>query len=105
MKALQFDVTVPRYVAGRILGAVSKPLFWSGLSCLRYLDVAESAPPGPDWVRIRTKYGGICDSDWGLIHLHDSPYLSPFGSQRFPIGHEDLGTIMEEWVPESGVYL
>jgi L-iditol 2-dehydrogenase len=95
MKALQFDVTVPRYVAGRILGAVYKPLFWSGLSCLRYLDLPEPALPGPDWVKIRTKYGGICGSDWGLIQLHNSPYLSPFSSKRFVIGHENLGTIVE----------
>jgi threonine dehydrogenase-like Zn-dependent dehydrogenase len=57
--------------------------------------VAEPALPGADWVKIRTIYGGICGSDWGLIQLHNSPYLSPFGSERFVIGHENLGTIAE----------
>jgi threonine dehydrogenase-like Zn-dependent dehydrogenase len=95
MKAIQFDVSVPRYVLGKALGTLYKPFFWSGLSCLRYGDVAEPALPGPDWVKIETHYGGICGSDWGLIHLHDSPYLSPFSSDRFIVGHENLGTITE----------
>jgi L-iditol 2-dehydrogenase len=95
MKALQFNVSVPRYVAGKVLGSLYTPLYWSGLSCLRYGDVAEPALPGADWVRIKTRYGGICGSDWGLIHLHDSLYLSPFGSQQFILGHENLGTIVE----------
>jgi threonine dehydrogenase-like Zn-dependent dehydrogenase len=95
MKAIYFEISVPRYVVGKALGPIYKPLYWSGLSCLRYGDVPEPALPGPDWVKIRTRYGGICGSDMGLIRLHESPYLSPFGSQRFVIGHENLGTITE----------
>ena len=95
VKAIYFDISVPRYVIGKALGALYKPLYWSGLSCLRYGRVPEPALPGPDWVKIRTRYGGICGSDWGLILLHQSPYLSPFGSDRFVIGHENLGTIAE----------
>ncbi len=95
MKTIQFHVSVPRYVTGKVLGAVHKPLYWSGLSCLRYGDLPKPVLPGPDWVQIKTRYGGICGSDWNLIHLHDSPYLSPFGSERFIIGHENLGTIAE----------
>ena len=95
MKALQFDVSVPRYVAGKVLGALYRPLYWSGLSCLRYGNVAEPALPGPDWVKIKTRYGGICGTDWGMIHLDSSPYLSPFSSEQFIIGHENLGTIVE----------
>ena len=95
MKALHFKASVPRYVAGKVLGALYRPLFWSGLSCLRYGDVAEPALPGADWVKIRTQYGGICGTDLGLIHLHSSPYLSPFTSDQFVVGHENLGTIVE----------
>jgi L-iditol 2-dehydrogenase len=95
MNAIQFDLSVPRYVAGKVLGAVYKPLYWSGLSCVRYRQTPEPTLPGPDWVKIQTRYGGICGSDWNLIQLHDSPYLSPFGSQQFIVGHENLGTISE----------
>lgn len=95
MEAIFFDTSVPRYVAGRVLGALYKPLYWSGLSCLRYGDFPEPTLPGPDWVRIKTQYGGICGSDWGLIHLHSSLYLSPFSSKRFVVGHENLGTVVQ----------
>ena len=95
MEALQFDVSVPRYIAGKVLGAVYEPLFWSGLSCLRYGQIDEPSLPGPDWVKIHTRYGGICGTDWGLVHLHNSLYLAPFGSERFVLGHENLGTIAE----------
>jgi L-iditol 2-dehydrogenase len=95
VKAIYFDISVPRYVIGKALGALYKPLYWSGLSCLRYGDVPEPVLPGPDWVKIRTRYGGICGTDWGLILLHQSPYLTPFGSNHFVIGHENLGTITE----------
>ncbi len=95
MKAIYFDVSVPRYVVGKAAGPLYKPLYWSGLSCLRYGDIPEPALPGPDWVKIRTRYGGICGTDWGLVFLHQSPYLTPFGSERFVIGHENLGTIAE----------
>ena len=95
MEALQFDVSVPRYIAGKVLGAVYEPLLWSGLSCLRYGEIDEPSLPGPDWVKIHTRYGGICGTDWGWIHLHNSLYLAPFGSERFVLGHENLGTIAE----------
>ena len=48
MEALQFDISVPRTMAGKVLGAVYEPLFWSGLSCLRYGQADEPALPGPE---------------------------------------------------------
>jgi threonine dehydrogenase-like Zn-dependent dehydrogenase len=42
MNAIQFDVSVPRYLAGKLLGALHQPFYWSGLSCLRYGQVPES---------------------------------------------------------------
>jgi threonine dehydrogenase-like Zn-dependent dehydrogenase len=95
MQALYFDASVPRFVAGKVLGALYKPAYWSGLSCLRYGDVPEPVLPGPGWVKIRTRYGGICGSDLNGMRLHVSPYLSPFGSQPSVMGHENLGTIVE----------
>jgi threonine dehydrogenase-like Zn-dependent dehydrogenase len=95
MKAIQFDVTVPRYLLGKVFGSVYKPFFWSGLSCLHYGDAPEPTLPGPDWVKIKTRYGGICGTDWGLVRLHTSLYFSAFGSEWFIPGHENLGTIVE----------
>jgi L-iditol 2-dehydrogenase len=95
MKAIQFDATVPRYLLGKVFGTVYKPFFWSGLSCLHYGDAAEPALPGPGWVKIKTRYGGICGTDWSMVRLHTSPYLSAFSSEWFIPGHENVGTIIE----------
>lgn len=95
MRALQFDDSIPRYVLAKALGRFFPAIYWSGLGCLRYCEVAEPALPGPDWVRVRTRYGGICGSDLNAITLHDSPSVSAYTSFPFTLGHENLGTIAE----------
>jgi threonine dehydrogenase-like Zn-dependent dehydrogenase len=95
MKALQFTVSVPRYLFGKAMGAIAAEGFLSTLGPLQYREVPEPQLLGPDWVKIRTRYGGICGSDLGLVRLHSSPSLSPFGGQVFTIGHEQVGTIVE----------
>ena len=95
MKAIRFNVTITRYAAGLVLGKVSPRLLWSGLSCTYANDSPPPALPGDDWVRVATRYGGICGSDLGAIHLHTSPYLSPFVSFPYTFGHENVGVIAE----------
>lgn len=95
MKALQFDATIPRYALGLSLSKVYQPVLWSGLSCLRYRDLPEPHLPSQDWVAIKTRFGGICGSDNGLIHLHNSPSASAISSFPFIVGHENCGTIAE----------
>ncbi len=96
MNAIQFNLTVPRYVLGKTIGKVYPQVLWNGLSCT---DLAEeTAVPelrGPDWVRVKTRYGGICGSDLSTIHLNVSPYYSPFSSYPFTFGHENVGYLAE----------
>jgi len=95
MKAVQFVVSIPRYLLSKAVGPFYPPIFYSPLSCLRYVEVPEPRLPGPKWVKIKTRYGGICGSDLNLIRLHDSPALAPFGSSTFIMGHENVGTVVE----------
>jgi len=95
MKAIQFNATIPRYVLGTTLGKLFPSLLWSGLSCTYLADVPEPQLPGDEWAVINTHYGGICGSDMGAIHLHASPYFSPFLSFPFTFGHENYGSIAE----------
>lgn len=95
MKAIQFDAAIPRYALGLSLSKIYPPIFWSGLSCLRYVQVAEPHLPNDDWVVVKTRYGGICGSDTHLIHLDNSPSSSAFTSFPFTIGHENCGTIAQ----------
>ncbi|MDH3944670.1 MAG: alcohol dehydrogenase catalytic domain-containing protein [Anaerolineae bacterium] len=95
MQAIRFTVNVPRYILGRALGKLYGPIFWSGLSCTYADDVPEPELPGDQWVKIRTRYGGICGTDTSTIHLKTSPYYSPFSSSPFTLGHENVGVITE----------
>jgi L-iditol 2-dehydrogenase len=95
MKAIQLIESIPRYVLTKAIGAVYRPAFWSPLAMLQYREVAEPALPGPQWVKIKTRYGGICGSDMNTIFLKDSPALSAFVSFPFTLGHENVGIIAE----------
>jgi len=95
MKALQLTKSIPRYLLTRAIGSLYPPVFWSRLAMLQYREVAEPALPGGQWVRVRTRYGGICGSDLHTIQLQDSPTLSVFTSFPFTLGHENVGTVVE----------
>ncbi len=101
MKAIQFNAAIPRYLLGISLGKLFPGILWSGLSCTDFADIPEPNLPGPNWIKVRTRYGGICGSDTGTIHLHTSPYYSPFSSSPFTLGHENAGTVLEAG-PQAG---
>ena len=95
MQALEFDFTIPRYLVGKGLGWVFPSVYWSGISCLRHREVPEPRLPGPDWARVRVRYGGICGSDLGLVALRPSTALAGISSFPFIMGHENVGTLTE----------
>jgi L-iditol 2-dehydrogenase len=95
MKAVQLVVNIPRYVLTKAIGAVYPPVFWGPLAMLRYREVPEPVLLGPRWVKIKTRYGGLCGSDMSTILLEDSPALSAFVSPSFTLGHENMGIIEE----------
>jgi threonine dehydrogenase-like Zn-dependent dehydrogenase len=101
MKAIQLIKSIPRYVLTKAVGAVYPPVFWSPLAMLQYREVPEPALPGPQWVKMKTRYGGICGSDMSTIFLKDSPALSVFVSFPFTLGHENVGVIAEVGAPPS----
>ncbi len=95
LKAIRFHADIPRYALGLALGRIAPPVYWSGLTCTRAEEVPEPQLPGKDWVKIKTRYGGICGSDTSAIHLHTSPYFSAFTSFPFTFGHENVGRIAQ----------
>lgn len=77
------------------MSKVRPSLLWSGQSCTSYTETPLPALPGPDWVRIKTRLGGICGSDLSVIHLRTSPYYSALTSFPYTLGHENVGVISE----------
>lgn len=96
MKALQFKITVPNFLALQLLGKVDRRFFYDGpFSTVRLVDVPEPKLPGRDWVKIKIKLCGFCGSDVNLIQVKDSPMASPFTSFPCIFGHEMLGEVVE----------
>ena len=97
MKALQFNVNVPKFVAAKALRTFfGARVFYKGpVKTVQLADVPEPRLFTQDWVKIKTLYCGFCGSDLNLITLHDSPSASPFTSFPCVIGHEIVGEIIE----------
>jgi threonine dehydrogenase-like Zn-dependent dehydrogenase len=97
LKALQFNVSVPQFIAAKSLRAVmgNRVFYKSRFQTVRMVDIPEPQLPDQDWVKIRTAYCGFCGSDLNLILLHDSPTASPFTSFPCITGHEMVGEIVE----------
>lgn len=96
MKAMRFNVTIPRYALVKSLGRFRNEVFYKGPFAILYIDDV----PAPDlvnenWVKIKVSYGGVCGSDLNMVFLHDSPYAEPFIDMPYTVGHENVGTIVE----------
>jgi len=103
MKAIQYIKSIPRYALTKAAGVVYRPAFWGPQSTLQYREVPEPPLPGPQWVRVRTRYGGICGSDVSTVFLKDSPSLSAFLSFPFTLGHENVGVVAEVGPEVEGI--
>ena len=95
MRAVTFDVSVPRYLLARSLGRFTESVLVGALSGIR-LGRSELRPlPGPRWARLRILKGGICGTDLSTVTFAASPALEPFGSFPAVLGHEILATVLE----------
>lgn len=95
MQALQFSDNVPRYALTKVLGRGSSRAYWSEVGLLKLVDIPEQPLPNNEWVRVRTRFGGICGSDISLIQLHASTSTTPYTSFPFIVGHENTGRIAQ----------
>jgi len=95
MKAITFDVTVPRYLLAKGLGGITSSVTYGALSGLNLQDVPAPPLPGDHWVRLDVILAGICGSDIGNITYSSSPIMEPFGSFPAVLGHEILGRVSE----------
>ena len=95
MKAIRFVFTIPRYALGLALGKYFPRILWNGMTCSFFCEIPEPQLPSEEWVLVKTRYGGICGSDIGTIHLHTSRYYLPLNSLPLTFGHENVGTIVQ----------
>ncbi|HSM05989.1 MAG TPA: zinc-binding dehydrogenase [Longimicrobiales bacterium] len=96
MRAVSFDVTVPRFLLAKSLGQVSDAAFFGAPSGVRLVgDTNLPSLPGDRWLRLRVLKAGICGTDIGNLTYSASPAMEPFGSFPAILGHEILATVVE----------
>jgi threonine dehydrogenase-like Zn-dependent dehydrogenase len=93
VKALVFRHSLAREAASAVGGRVDQRAFVSRLAPVRIEDIDELPLPGDDWVRVETKFSGLCGSDVKQILLNgarDNP-LTALVSFPHVLGHEVVG--------------
>ena len=96
MKAVQYNFTIPNYLATRAADKLPLGLYEKGkVPGLSMIDAPSRPLPGPEWLRVRPRMAGICGSDTSLLHGTSSPVLSPFVSFPTVMGHETIADVLE----------
>ena len=93
MRGVTFDISVPRFVAGRALGGLTESVLFGRASGLSLRERPQLPLPGPAWVRAEVVACGICGSDVSALSFHQSPLLEPFASFPAVLGHEVLARV------------
>ncbi len=95
MRALVWDVSVPRYVATLATGRRVPSLMYGALSSLVLRDdVPLPALPGDDWAELAPIQTGLCGTDLSFLQFKASPLLSVFESSPSVLGHEIVARVV-----------
>lgn len=97
MRAITFDISMPRIAAAKILGVASSRAFVSSWAPVRCQHVPDPRLLGDDWVLVEPRRAGICGSDIMQVFIKagmDNP-LSAVVSAPHVMGHEVVGTVIE----------
>jgi len=97
MKALTFDLHLPRLAWARALGSVSANGYLNSFGPLRLAEVPDARILGDRWVVVETKACGICGSDVKEVFMDaavDNP-LTAVISFPHVMGHEHVGVVAD----------
>lgn len=87
-----------RVIATKILGRLWRGAYFSPIAPVFYKEMPSPPLPGPRWVRVKTRLGGICGSDLHLVYIEGSLSVAPAalpGHARMYLGHEAVGEVVE----------
>lgn len=96
MRAVVFELSIPKYVAAKALGKRVPALYDGAPSCLKLRDdVPEPELPGEGWVRLRPILSGVCGTDLSIVYFKQSLTLTPYATFPFVLGHEVLARVID----------
>ena len=103
MRALVWNLSIPRYVAALATRRKVPSLMYGALSGLSLRDVPAPVLPGPRWAVLAPRRTGLCGSDLAFLSFKASPTLSVFQSMPAVLGHEILADVVEVGADARGV--
>lgn len=102
--ALQYSFSIPNYLRVRAADRLPlRSLSTGNIPGLDLIEVERTPLPGPDWVRLRPIYTGICGSDISMLTNRSGPSLMPFVSFPLVPGHEVVAAVSEMGDSVSGL--
>jgi threonine dehydrogenase-like Zn-dependent dehydrogenase len=93
MRALVFDLSIPKYLVARAAGPKHRRLFLGAGSCTSLRDVADPRPHDGTWATVAPQLVGVCGTDLATVFFKLSPVLSALSSSPSTLGHEIFARI------------
>jgi len=96
MSAIVRQLTPARWAMCKVVGLARPAVYTSKLAGLKRATVAVPELPGDEWVLCRTRLGGICGTDLGIVYLqsHPATILQHFAASPVMLGHENVADIV-----------
>ena len=93
MKALVFDLSIPKYLLARVAGPRRRRLHYGAASCFHLRDITPPTRPDGAWGTLAPVLVGLCGTDLGTIFFKLSPAMSALSSTPCVLGHEILAKL------------
>ncbi len=102
--ALQYSFSIPNYLKVRAADTLPLRTLSSGrIPGLELIETTSRPLPGPDWLRLRPRFTGICGSDISMLTNRSGPSLMPFVSFPLVPGHEVVAEVTETGESVTGL--
>ena len=95
MKALVFDLSIPKYLIARALGPKRRRLHYGAGTCFSLRDVPTPTPPDDRWALLAPELVGLCGTDLGTVFFKLSPVMSAMSTTPCVLGHEILARVAQ----------
>jgi threonine dehydrogenase-like Zn-dependent dehydrogenase len=98
MRTIVFEKNIPKVLLVKALRPLWPGIVYSPLSPTRYQEIPDPPLPGPDWLRVRNRLGGICGTDLHILQVLADPLIAAAalpGTDRIYLGHEVVGTVSQ----------
>src|SRR5581483_8281693 len=94
MRALVFDLSIPKYALAKAFGGRNPRLHYGPGSCFTLRDVPAPTPPSRNFGVLAPRLTGFCGSDLGAIYFKTAPSIEAYASLPAVFGHEVLADVV-----------